>query len=51
VILGFVDLVLSDTPPDDPRRPDLMEIRDAAFEAAKIIGRPVPGNVLRPKRR
>ncbi|HXH24470.1 MAG TPA: hypothetical protein VNI78_04415 [Vicinamibacterales bacterium] len=41
VILGFVDLVLSQTPPDDPRRADLVEIRRAAVEAATIIGRPV----------
>jgi hypothetical protein len=43
VILGFIDLVLSETAPDDARRPDLMEIRDAAVEAARLIGRPVPG--------
>ena len=41
VILGFIELVLSETPADDPRRADLMEIRDAAVEAAKIIGRPL----------
>jgi hypothetical protein len=42
VILGFIELVLSETAVDDPRRPDLTEIRDAAVEAARIIGRPVP---------
>jgi hypothetical protein len=41
VILGFIELVLAETKPDDPRRPDLVEIRDAAVEAAKIIGRPI----------
>ena len=41
VILGFIELVLAETEPDDPRRPDLTEIRDAAIEAAKIIGRPL----------
>jgi hypothetical protein len=41
VILGFIELVLADTRPDDPRRADLTEIRDAAVEAAKIIGHPV----------
>ena len=41
VILGFIDLVLSATKADDPRRHDLVEIRDAAIEAARIIGRPV----------
>ena len=41
VILGFIELVLSETKPDDPRRADLIEIRDAAAEMAKIIGRPL----------
>ena len=41
VILGFIELVLADTRPDDPRRADLTEIRDASIEAAKIIGRPL----------
>jgi len=41
VILGFIELLLSDTTPDDPRYADLTEIRDAAVEAAKLIGRPV----------
>jgi hypothetical protein len=41
VILGFIELVLSETQPDDPRRSDLIEIRDAAAEMARIIGRPL----------
>jgi hypothetical protein len=41
IILGFVDLALSQTPPADPRRADLVEIRRAAVEALTIIGRPV----------
>ena len=41
VILGFAELVLADTPADDPRRESLVEIRDAAVAAAKIIGNPV----------
>ena len=41
VILGFIDLVLHETKEDDPRRADLVEIRNAAYEAARIIGRPV----------
>jgi hypothetical protein len=41
VILGFIELVLAETRPDDPRRGDLMEIREAAAEMAKIIGRPL----------
>ena len=39
VILGFIELVISETRPDDPRRPDLFEIRDAAVEAARLLGR------------
>jgi signal transduction histidine kinase len=39
VILGFVELVLSDTAADDPRRPDLEEIRQAAHECARIVNR------------
>jgi len=41
VILGFAELVLADTAADDPRRDSLVEIRDAAVEAARIIGNPV----------
>lgn len=42
VILGFIELVLAETAADDPRRADFTEIRDAAREAARIIGRPMP---------
>lgn len=38
VILGFVELILADTPPDNPRYEDLMEIRNAAVDAARLIG-------------
>lgn len=41
VILGFIELVLAETREDDPRRGDLVEIRDAAAEMAKILGRPL----------
>lgn len=41
VILGFIELVLSETDPDDQRRADLVEIREAAVEMARIIGRPL----------
>jgi len=44
VILGFIELVLAETQPDDPRRDDLTEIRDAAAEMARIIGRPLSQN-------
>jgi hypothetical protein len=41
VILGFVDLVLSETTADDPRSDDLRDIREAAMAASRLIGRPV----------
>jgi len=40
VILGFVELILADTPRDNPRYEDLLEIRNAAVDAAKLIGAP-----------
>lgn len=40
VILGFVELILADTPRDHPRYEDLVEIRNAAVDAAKLIGAP-----------
>lgn len=42
VILGFVEIVIAQTSADDPRRRDLVEIRDAAMRAAELIGRPQP---------
>jgi hypothetical protein len=41
VIFGLVELVLGETAADDPRHADLVEIRDAAINAAKLIGRPL----------
>ena len=40
VILGFVELIIADTPQDNPKYADLMEIRNAAVEAARLIGSP-----------
>ena len=37
VILGFIELVLSETSPDDPRKSDLEEIRQAAHECAQLV--------------
>jgi hypothetical protein len=37
VILGFVDLVLVDTPADDRRRADLLEIKEAAAAAVALL--------------
>jgi len=38
VIVGFVELMLADATADDPHRNDLLEVRAAALEAAKLIG-------------
>jgi hypothetical protein len=38
VILGFVELIIADTPTDHPKYADLIEIRNAAVDAAKLIG-------------
>ena len=40
VILGFVELIIADTPQDHPHYGDLIEVRNAAVEAAKLIGAP-----------
>jgi hypothetical protein len=39
VILGFVELLLEDAPAGSARRNDLLEIRAAAVEAARILGK------------
>lgn len=38
VIIGFVELLLAESPQGDPKRSDLLEIRTAAREAAKLLG-------------
>jgi hypothetical protein len=40
VILGFIELVVAETAPDDPRRGDLVEIQTAAHECARIMSGP-----------
>ena len=42
IILGFAELILADSTPGSPHHEDLVEIRNAAVEAAKLIGVP-PG--------
>jgi hypothetical protein len=37
IILGFSELMLQDSNPDDPRRPDLEEIHKAALAAVKLV--------------
>jgi len=39
VILGFVELMLTDVPANDPHRADLLEVRAAAVAAANLIGK------------
>lgn len=41
VIFGLVELILAETGPDDSRHGDLVEIREAAINAARLIGRPL----------
>jgi signal transduction histidine kinase len=36
VILNYANFVLEDTPPDDPRREDLLEIQRAAKRARDV---------------
>ena len=38
VILGFIELLIAETPPEHHRHADLIEIRKAAAEAARMIG-------------
>ena len=37
IILGFSELLLQETAPDDPRREDLEEIHKAATAAVEIV--------------
>ena len=39
VIVGFVELMLADTKPEDPHFSDLVEVRAAAVAAANMINR------------
>jgi hypothetical protein len=39
VILNYTSFVIEDTPADDPRRPDLLEIRQAAEIARDVTAR------------
>jgi hypothetical protein len=46
VILGFVELIIADTPEDNPHYADLIEVRNAAVEAAKLIGGPTGDDII-----
>jgi hypothetical protein len=37
IVLGFIDLLIEDTPESDPRRADLLEIRKAARACHDIV--------------
>lgn len=37
IILGFAELLLQDSAPDDPRREDFQEIHKAAAAAVEIV--------------
>jgi hypothetical protein len=37
IVLGFVDLLIEDTPESDPRRADLLEVRKAARACHDIV--------------
>jgi hypothetical protein len=37
IILGYSNLLLEDMPPDDPRRPDVDEIRKAGEGALELL--------------
>jgi hypothetical protein len=39
VILNYTSFVIEDTPADDPRRPDLLEIQQAAEIARDVTAR------------
>jgi hypothetical protein len=42
IIIGFIELMVADSKPDDPHYNDLREIRTAAIAAANLIGK-TPG--------
>lgn len=37
IILGFLELVIAETPPDDPRLESLYEIRTAAHKCLALV--------------
>jgi signal transduction histidine kinase len=48
IILGFVDLLLEDVPPDDPKRSDLEQIQRAAHAALELLNRMLPPSTPAP---
>ena len=39
IVLGFTDLLIEETPDDDPRKADMREIRKAAEAALSLLAR------------
>lgn len=39
IVLGFIELLIEDTPETDPRRQDMLEIRKAASASLAILNR------------
>ena len=37
IIVGFVELMISECPDDDPKRADLLEVQKAAHEAMAVM--------------
>jgi hypothetical protein len=42
VIVGFIELIIADAPPDAPNFNDLAEVRAAAMATADLIARATP---------
>jgi hypothetical protein len=40
IILGYAELLVHETPEDDPRRPDYVEIHRAAIAAVELLEGP-----------
>ena len=49
IITGFAEILLADTAADDPRRPDLEEIRKASVTALDLLARVYPGHADTPR--
>lgn len=39
IVLGFAELLIAETPDDDPRKADMCEIRQAAEAALSLLAR------------
>jgi signal transduction histidine kinase len=48
IILGFAEILLTETATGDPRRADLEEIHKAAVKALDLLGRVLPAGAATP---